>query len=81
VRIIIAIQKFWNKIKELWNIYGGIALSSVISWWSGWSKNTMDLWATYITLTITCIGLLTFFKLAFAKKRKNKADILISLNS
>ncbi len=74
MKIINIFQKICNKLKELWNIYGGIALSTLIAWWTGWTKTSMDLWASYITLTITCIGLLTFFKLAFAKRKKNKVD-------
>ncbi len=74
MKIIQTFSALWKKVKELWNIYGGIALSSLIAWWTKWSKSSMDVWASYITLTITCIGLLTFFKLAFTKNKKTKAD-------
>lgn len=74
MKLIQTFSKMWKKIRELWNIYGGIALSSLIAWWTNWSKSSMDVWASYITLTITCIGLLTFFKLAFTKNKKTKAD-------
>lgn len=74
MKVILIFRNFINKIKELWNVYGGIALSTLISWWSSWSKASMDTWSSYITLTISCIGLLTFFKLVIAKRNKNKAD-------
>lgn len=81
MKIIQTFSIMWKKIKELWNIYGGIALSSLIAWWTNWSKYSMDVWASYITLTITCIGLLTFFKLAFTKNKKTKADkVALSTN-
>ena len=63
-----------DEIKGLWNIYGGIILSTMIAWWSRWSKSTIDVWASYLTLTITCIGLLTFFKIVIFNKKKKKVD-------
>lgn len=68
------IKNIINEIRNLWNVYGGIILSTVISWWSRWSKATIDVWASYLTLTITCIGLLTFFKIVIMNNKKGKID-------
>lgn len=81
MKLINIIHKIYDKIKELWNIYGGIALSTLIAYVTRWSKNSMEIWSSYITLTITCIGLLTFFKFSFTKSKKNKTDkVVLSAN-
>ena len=63
------IKDLIERIKNLWNVYGGIALSTLIAWLTNWSKVEMDRWASYLLLTITCISLLTFFKVILAKKK------------
>lgn len=63
------IKELVERIKNLWNVYGGIALSTLIAWLTNWSKVEMDKWASYLLLTITCISLLTFFKVILAKKK------------
>ena len=68
----------WEKVKGLWNIYGGIAISTIIAWLTNWSKVEMDTWSSYLLLTISCISLLTFFKVVFKKKTNGIPDKLIS---
>ena len=70
-----ALKLFLKKVKELWNVYGGIALSTFIAWLTGWSKIEMDKWTSYLILTLTCISVLTFFKIVFFKK-KRKPNII-----
>ncbi len=65
-----ALKLFLKKVKELWNVYGGIALSTFIAWLTRWSKIEMDKWTSYLILTLTCISVLTFFKIVFFKKKK-----------
>lgn len=65
-----ALKLFLKKAKELWNVYGGIALSTFIAWLTRWSKIEMDKWTSYLILTLTCISVLTFFKIVFFKKKK-----------
>ncbi len=67
------IQVFIRKTKDLWNIYGGIALSTLIAFLTHWDKIEMDRWASYLILTLTCISVLTFFKLVYSKKKKANA--------
>lgn len=62
-------KTFIAKMKELWNVYGGIALSTLIAWVNGWNKMEMDRWASYLVLTLTCVSVLTFLKLVFFKKK------------
>lgn len=64
-----------RKAKELWNVYGGIALSTFIAWLTNWSKIEMDRWASYLILTLTCISVLTFFKIVLFKKKKRTSKI------
>ena len=63
------VKEIVEKIKNLWNIYGGVAISTLIAWLTNWSKIEMDRWSSYLLLTITCISLLTFFKVILAKKK------------
>lgn len=70
-----ALKLFLKKVKELWNVYGGIALSTFIAWFTRWSKIEMDKWTSYLILTLTCISVLTFFKIVFFKK-KRKPNII-----
>lgn len=70
------LNELWEKIKSLWNIYGGIAISTIIAWLTNWSKVEMDRWASYLILTITCISLLTFFKVVFKKKTNGIPDTI-----
>ena len=67
------LRVFIKKTKELWNVYGGIAISTLIAWLSHWDKVEMDRWASYLILTLTCISVLTFFKIVFLKKKKANA--------
>lgn len=69
-----------NKIKDLWNIYGGIALSTLIAWLSNWNRDSIDKWSSYILLCITCISLLTFLKVVLFKKKPNNIADNIALN-
>ena len=63
------LKTFIAKLKELWNVYGGIALSTLIAWINGWNKMEMDKWASYLVLTLTCVSVLTFFKIVFFKRK------------
>lgn len=67
------IQVFIRKTKDLWNVYGGIALSTLIAFLTHWDKVEMDKWASYLILTLTCISVLTFFKIIYSKKKKANA--------
>ena len=67
------IRVFIKRTKELWNVYGGIALSTLIAFLTHWDKLEMDKWASYLILTLTCISVLTFFKLVYSKKKKASA--------
>jgi hypothetical protein len=60
-----------KKIKGFWNIYGGIIVSTFIAWRTDFSKTTMDTWTSYLVLTLTCISVLTFFKLMLFKQKPN----------
>ena len=73
MKIVKFFKSFIKELKDLWNVYGGILLSTLIAWWSKWSKSTIDVWTSYLTLSITCIGLLTFFKIVIFNK-KGKVD-------
>ena len=70
------IRVFIRKTKELWNVYGGIAISTLIAWLTHFDKLEMDKWASYLILTLTCISVLTFFKLVYFKKKKDKVNAL-----
>lgn len=72
--------KLWEKIKDFWNIYGGVALSTFIAWLTNWSKLEMDRWASYLILTLTCISLLTFFKIILFKKNSNGVPDSVALS-
>ena len=75
MKIIKFFKSLVKELKDLWNVYGGILLSTLIAWWSKWSKSTIDVWTSYLTLSITCIGLLTFFKIViFNNNKKGKVD-------
>lgn len=64
------LRAIWRKIKELWNVYGGILFSTLIAWLNNWNKLEMDKWSSYLILTLTCISVLTFFKIIYFKKKK-----------
>lgn len=78
-KIVDLFKELLDKIKGLWNVYGGIAISSLIAWLTNWNKVEMDKWSSYLILTITCISLLTFFKVIFKKKTNGVPDT-IALN-
>ena len=63
-----------KKTKELWNVYGGIALSTLIAWLTHFDRLEMDKWASYLILCLTCISVLTFFKIVCFKRKKNAID-------
>jgi len=65
------VKSILKKLISLWTVYGGIALSLVIAWWTNFTKNKMDLWTAFLTLTITCIGLLTFVKSVVLKRKQD----------
>lgn len=67
-------KKFLIKLKDLWTIYGGITISTLIAWIFNFQKSSMDIWSSFFTLAITSIGLLTMIKIAFTKKH-NKTNI------
>lgn len=67
------IQVFLKRTKELWNVYGGIALSTLIAFLTHWDRVEMDKWASFLILSLTCISVLTFFKLVYSKKKKVSA--------
>ena len=69
------LRLLWRKIKELWNVYGGILFSTFIAWLTKWSKLEMDTWTSYLLLTLTCISVLTFFKIVYFKKKKKPSPI------
>lgn len=60
-----------NKLKGFWNIYGGIIASTFIAWLNDFSKTTMDTWTSYLVLTLTCISVLTFFKIMLFRQKSN----------
>jgi len=64
----------WRKTKELWNVYGGIALSTGIAYLNNFDKVEMDKWGSFLLLSLACISVLTFFKIVYFKKKKNVAD-------
>ena len=64
----------WRKTKEMWNVYGGIALSTGIAYLNNFDKTEMDKWGSFLLLSLACISVLTFFKIVFFKKKKNVAD-------
>ena len=65
------LKELINKVKTFWNIYGGIIASKFIAWLNDFSKNTMDTWTSYLVLTLTCISVLTFFKIMLFKQKTN----------
>lgn len=65
------IKELTKKIKGFWNIYGGIIASTFIAWMNDFSKSTMDTWTSYLVLTLTCISVLTFFKIMLFKQKAN----------
>lgn len=60
-----------KKMKGFWNIYGGIIASTFIAWLNDFSRSTMDTWTSYLVLTLTCISVLTFFKIMLFKQKTN----------
>lgn len=74
MKIIDLIKDLTARVKNLWNVYGGIAISTLIAWLTKWSKDEMDKWSSYILLTITCISLLTFFKVILGRRKKSVSD-------
>ena len=64
-------KQFLVIIKDLWNLYGGIILSTFISWLLNYDKNSMDSFTSYLLLTFTICSLLTIIKSkVFHKKIK-----------
>lgn len=74
------IKKTIEKIISLWNIYGGIILSTFIAWLTNFSKDSMDNITSYLVMTLTCISVLTFFKLVLFKKKSSGVVDGITLN-
>ena len=70
------LRVIFRKTRELWNVYGGIALSTFIAWLTRWNKVQMDTWASYLILTLTCISVLTFLKIVFTKTKKKKTNFI-----
>lgn len=67
-----------EKIKGLWNIYGGIGFSTFVAWLTKWNKSEMDKWSSYLILMLTCISVLTFFKIVLFKKKASAIDKVAS---
>lgn len=69
------IQTIFSKaitfIKEFWNIYGSIILSSFFSWLANWNVNQMATLNQYIGLTITFMCFLTVIKFNITNSPKN----------
>lgn len=65
------VKIFIEKIKSFWNIYGGIIASTFIAWLNDFSRSAMDTWTSYLVLTLTCISVLTFFKIMLFKQKPN----------
>lgn len=64
-------RKIIDGIKNLWNIYGGILMSTLIAYINDFSKSSMDTTTSYIVLTLTCISVLTFLKITVFRKKSN----------
>ncbi len=62
-------KKYLKTVKELWNVYGGLVLSTSIAWANDFSKGSMDTTTSYIVLSLTCISVLTFLKITLLKKK------------
>lgn len=73
------IKKFFGWLVDLWNIYGGIAISSLIVWWTGYSKTTMDNITSYIVLTFTIVSVLTVLKKHYGKGKLTKTEKAIAM--
>lgn len=51
-----------KKIEKMWNIWGGLLISLMISWLNHFNKDVIDNFASYLALSLVMIGILTFAK-------------------
>ena len=49
-----------KSVVKFWNIWGGIAIGTLIAWLNHFEKITMDNVTSYLALILTCIGIFTF---------------------
>ena len=74
------LKDIFKKIIKLWNIYGGIILSTFVAWLNNFSRDNMDNITSYLVMTLTFISVLTFFKLVLFKKKSDGIIDSASLN-
>lgn len=68
MKILELFKKIFSGFLEMWNFYGGIILSTLLSWVFDFNRTHMDTTTSYIILSITIISVLTIIK----KEKKKK---------
>jgi len=63
-----------KSVVKFWNIWGGIAIGTLIAWLNHFEKITMDNVASYLALILTCIGIFTFTRSIFKERIEEKKE-------
>lgn len=66
------LKKFIELLKEFWNVWGSVAISTLWAWWKGFNIKKMDETTSFLTMTLMFVGVLTFLKSIIKNKKENK---------
>ena len=61
-----------KRVDKFRNIWGGIAIGTLIAWLNHFEKITMDNVTSYLALILTCIGIFTFTRSIFKERIEEK---------
>lgn len=77
--MILDVKKIWEFLKEYWNLYSPIFISTITSWLVDWNANQMVSINQWLGITLSLMALLTMIKfIIFPKKEKNPLEKAIS---
>lgn len=73
------LKKLKEILREYWNIYSPIIISSAFAWLVEWNANIMTSFNQWIGITLSLIALLTMVKfLIFPNKKKSNLEKMVS---
>ena len=73
------LNKLKEILKEYWNIYSPVIISSAFAWLVEWNANIMTSFNQWIGITLSLTALLTMIKfLIFPNKKKNNLEKMVS---
>lgn len=73
------LKKLKEILKEYWNIYSPIIISSAFAWLVDWNEKIMTSFNQWVGITLSLVALLTMVKfLIYPNKKKNNLEKMVS---